>query len=572
MAKGPRADAKTAAHAGRHRMKVENEIYLTMRDGVRLAARVYRPDSPGRFPTLIAAAPYMYDTDDLPHSKLFLWREIGPVEWYVEEQGYAYVRVDVRGSGKSEGVYGLLDKAEQDDYYEMIEWAARQPWSNGRVGGIGQSYYAWSQWWMGIMNPPSLKCIAPYDGSVDPYREVVYHGGIYCDFLAWWYQGLRVNNLHRAANAPTGKSMPRDIAGEMALHQMDDAWWKERSAYERLGEIKVPVLTIGHWGKMGLHLRGNILAYEEIKAPKKLVVTGARDVFEAHDLFDKVEYHEKELLPFYDRHLKGARNDVMDGAPVRLYVRGLEAYRDEAEWPLARARYESYYLNGERSGSLTSLNDGGLSTAAPGKDGGATEFKYPDPQWKFGVVAAGPQGPDPIRRVLTFTTPPLAEDIEIAGPIVLELYASSSNADTDFIVKLADQMPQSDDDRKKDLQPAAVTISKGWLRASHREKDPARSKPYRPFYAHRNPQPVAPGEVYKFEIEVMPCANLFKKGHRIRLELANGDSMMTDSFFAHQYAWYKVGTDTIHHSAEFPSRLLLPVFSGSGGAPKRRKK
>jgi predicted acyl esterase len=566
--------AKTAARAGsrKYKMKIENELYLTMRDGVRLAARVYRPDAEGCFPTLIAASPYMYDTDDLPHSTLFLWREVGPVEWYVEEHGYAYVHIDVRGSGKSEGVYGLLDRAEQQDYYEMVEWAARQPWSNGKVGGIGQSYYAWSQWWMGIVNPPSLKCIAPYDGAVDPYRGVVYHGGIYCDFLAWWYQHVRVNNLHRAANNPTGKLMPRDLAGEMAIHQTYDDWWQERSAYERLGEIKVPVYTIGHWGKMGLHLRGNILAYEEIKAPKKLAVTGARDVFEAHDLFDKIEYHETELLPFYDHYLKGAKNGAMDGAPVKLYVRGLEAYRDEAEWPLKRAKVVPYYLSGEKSGSLTSMNDGGLGTAAPGSGGGSTDYKYPDPQWKFGSVAMGPQGPDPIRRILTFTTPPLAEDVEVAGPVVLELYASSTCADTDFICRVADQLPQSDEDRKKGLQPTALTISKGWLRASHREKDEKRSTALRPFYTHRNPQPIAPGQIYKFEIEVMPCANVFKKGHRIRLELANADSMMTDSFFAHQYGWYKVGTDTILHSAEFPSRLLLPVVSGGAGKPRASRK
>ncbi len=548
--------------AKRYSMRVDSRVYATMRDGVRIALRIYRPDGPGKFPALFAASPYMYATDDIPHSRLFLWREIGPVQWYVEEHGYAYIHADVRGSGESEGVYNFLDREEQQDYYELIEWVARQDWCDGNVGGIGQSYYAWSQWFMGIVNPPSLRCIAPYDGAVDPYRGTAYHGGIYCDFMAWWYNLVRVNNLHRAANDPAGKTMPLDLAWEFQRRQTYDDWWRERSPYERLGEIEVPVLSIGHWGKMGLHLRGNILGYEDVRAPKRLVVTGARDVFEAHDYFDRIDYHEAELLPFYDRYLKGADNGYERRAPVKLYVRGAEAYRDEREWPLDRARVTPFHLASGPSGSLTSINDGRLAPEAPTADGGATGYTYPDPEWKFGVAAMGPQGPDPIRRVLTFVTDPMEEDLEVTGPAVLELYVSSTATDTDFIVKVADQYPQSEDDRRAGLQPMSVNLSKGWLRASHRTRYEARSTPHRPFYTHTDPQPIEPGRIYRYEIEVMPFANVFRKGHRIRLEIVNGDSMLTDSIFTHQYLWYKVGTDTFHHDAEHPSRLLLPVVPG----------
>ena len=141
----------------------------------------------------------------------------------------------------------------------------------------------------------------------------------------------------------------------------------------------MPVLSIGHWGKMGLHLRGNMLGYERVKAPKKLVVTGARDAFEAHDLFDKIEYHETELLPFYDRYLKGVKNGFMDGPPVKLYVRGAETWREEPAWPLKRAKYVPYYLRRAKSGSVTSLNDGSLSTEAPSRAEGSTKFNYPGP-------------------------------------------------------------------------------------------------------------------------------------------------------------------------------------------------
>ncbi len=545
--------------AGRFGMKVERGVTVTMRDGVRISLCIYRPELPGRYPVLFAASPYQYETDSLPHSTLFLWREVGPVDWYVSEQGYAYVHMDVRGTGQSEGVYNFLDREEQQDYFECIEWVARQDWCDGNVGGIGQSYYAWSQWFMGIVNPPSLKCIAPYDGAVDPYRDATYHGGIYCDFMAWWYQLVRVNNLHRAASGTGGKDMPVDIAYEFSRHQTYDDWWKERSPWERLDRITVPVLSIGHWGKMGLHLRGNIIGYEALQSPKKLVVTGAKDVFEAHDQFDHISYHEQELLPFYDRYLKGRENGWEDRPAVRVYVTGGGEWRDLEAWPPPDGQSRSLWLNADVSGSVTSLNDGSLGEEPPTRDGGATSYDYPDPRWKLGVVGFGPNGPDPVANVLTFTTPPLEEDLEIVGPVVLELYAASTATDTDFVVKLSDQFPQPQEERERHIQPRSVIVTKGWLRASHREKDPALSTDLRPFYTHGSPQPVTPGEIHRYDIEVMPCAYRFRAGHRIRLEIVNGDSPLTDSLFGHQYLWYKVGTDTIEHSADHPSCLRLMV-------------
>ena len=552
---------KGARQKHRYVMKVEEPVFVTMRDGTPIACRIYRPDTAGRFPVLFAASPYQYETDDLPHSTMFLWREVGPVEWYVRDQGYAYVHMDVRGSGQSGGVYNFLDREEQQDYYECIEWVGRQDWCNGKVGGIGQSYYAWSQWFMGIVNPPSLKCIAPYDGAVDPYRGTAYHGGIYCDFMAWWYQLVRVNNLHRAANGLSGQYMPLDLAGEMARHQTYDDWWRERCPWERLDEIKVPLLSIGHWGKMGLHLRGNILGYENVKTPKKLVVTGAKDVFEAHDQFDHISYHEAELLPFYDHYLKGKKNKWAERPNVRLHVGGRNEWREEDEWPLKRAKFQHFYLNERTSKSVTSVNDGLLTTDAPKANGGSTSYDYPNPNWKLGTVGFSPQGPDPVRGVLTFTTEPLKKHLEIIGPIILELHASSSNIDTDFIIKLSDQYPQSMEDRTLNIQPLATVVSKGWLRASHREKDKILSSKLRPIYTHANPKPIEPGVVYVFEVEVMPCAHEFKVNHRIRLEIVNGDSPLTDSLFTHQYLYYKVGTDTIWHNDKHPSRLLLPIVT-----------
>jgi putative CocE/NonD family hydrolase len=415
------------------------------------------------------------------------------------------------------------------------------------------------QWLIAAWNTPSLTCIAQYDGFVDPYRGSAYNGGIYTPFFPSWYAGVRANNTMRPAGRPNGPGNMPDLPGKALAHATYDAWWQERSAYEWLTEISVPVLSIGHWGKIGLHLRGNILGYELVKGPKKLVITGMRNTIEAHHLFDTIEFHEKELLPFYDRYLKGIDNDFMDGAPVKLFVRGDNAFREEPAWPLANAKVVPYYLHPGPANSVTSLNDGALVRRPPTANDGSTSYAYPDSQWASGVVARTPIGMDPVARVLTFTTPTLDVDTEVTGCLVLDLYASSDQPDTDFIVKLSDVSPLDADKRAAGEQPEFVIVTKGWLKASHRQKDDARSTPSRPFHTHADPQPLEPGRIYRFEIEVHPASYLFKVGHRIRLELANGDSTFTDGNFSHQYLWFKQGVDTIYHDPDHPSRLLLPV-------------
>jgi predicted acyl esterase len=541
-------------------MKVEKGITVRMRDGVRISLCVYRPDAAGRFPALFAASPYQYEMDDVPAYPLFLWRETGPIEWYVG-QGYAYVHADVRGSGQSEGNFEFMGPNEQQDYVELIAWITRQPWCNGRVGGIGQSYYAMAQWLMATYDPPGLACIAPYDGLVDQYRCSNYHGGIYCSYRSVWYTSLRADNQHRPAGGRGRSPMTFDLVGAIIDHPVDDDFWRVRSPYWRLGQIRCPVLSIGHWGKMGLHLRGNILGFEEAKAAKKLVVTGARNTFEAHRMFDQIEFHQKELLPFYDLHLKGKNNGFMNADPVKLYVRGANVWRSDEEWPPRSVRPLTYYLHAGPSGSVTSLNDGALSTEQPALDEAPTRYTYPDWEWVNGVAVIGSDGRvDPVRRVLTFTSAPFSGDFEVIGPIALKLYASSTAIDTQFIVKLTDQHPQDAASRAKGEQPAYTPVSKGWLKASHREKDQARSTPQRPFYTHSNPQPLAPGAIYEFDIEVLPVAYVFKKAHRIRLELANGDSPATDGVFSHPYHPSLMGTDTVHHDAVHASRIVLPVL------------
>ena len=564
MTRSPRKKVEAVSRS-QYEMRVESDVYVTMPDGTRIACCIWRPDAEGEFPSLYAASPYQWEYDDVPAYTLFPWRETGPIEWYVK-RGYVYVHADVRGSGRSEGEFKFLSKEEQADNCEMIEWVARQPWSNGKVGGIGQSYFGFSQWLMGVNQPPHLTCIAPYDALVDPYRDHGFHGGIYCQYRTNWYTNVRKNALHRPANERRGKVMTYDLGLALTTHETYDDWWKERTAFERIKNINIPVLNIGHWAKVGLHLRGNMVAHEYLDAPKKLVMTHFKTAAQVHHAFDTIEFHKEYLLPFYDHYLKGMKNGYDKLPPVRLYVSGAEEWREEQEWPLKRARYTPCYLGRGPSMSVTSINDGGMSEKEPPRNGGSTSYDYPDPEWRNGVVAMGPDGMDPVRRVLTFTTPTLEDDVEFIGPVILELYASSTCTDTDFIVKVADQEPQSAKDRAAGINPKFFNVGKGWLKASHHTtKNEAKSTRHRPFYDHDDPRPLVPGEVYKFEIEIHPGAHRFLAGHRIRLEIVNGDSTLTDRGWTHPYHPSKLGTDTIHHNARYPSRLLLPVIKTRRG-------
>ncbi len=537
------------------------EITITVRDGTEIGAAIYAPEGSGRHPALLAASPYRYDNNALPAGPQFLWRETGPIELYVSS-GYAYVHMDVRGSGKSGGEFEFLGENEQRDLYDVIEWIASRPWSNGKVGGLGQSYFCMSQWWMGIMAPPALACLGAYDGLNDPYRASCYQGGIPGQFIPgyWWNQNRIINRFPANGAAPRVQKTDLDLL--VTSHPTYDDFWRTRCASERLHEIKVPLYSVGIWGKVDLHTRGNIDGWARAKGPKKLQMRGPPNAWAANAEFNGVELHEKVMLPFYDRFLKGMETEWDKRAAVEYFVRGANVFRTSDKWPPTGVQYKAWHLQAGPSGSVTSLNDGVLS-ASPSTGEEKTSYSYPNPGWVTGVVGFGPSGPpnfDPVRRVLTFTTAPLEQDLEIAGPIKLVLYASSTRNDTDFVVKLSEQFPQSPEDRGKGLNPGSQVVTKGWLRASHRALDEKHSTEMEPYHLHTRAEPLKPGGVYRLDISVEPNAFRFKKGNRIRLELANGDSAVTDLLWTHYYQPDKIGQDTIWHSAKYPSSLVLPVM------------
>ncbi len=542
----------------------EKDVRVTVRDGIDIGARIYRPDGDGPFPALFAVSPYRYDNDDLPAYPLFLWRETGPIAWYVEH-GYAYVHADTRGTGFSQGEYGFLDRAEQNDLYDVIEWIAEQPWCNGKIGGIGQSYYAMTQWWMGIMQPPHLTCIAPYDGLVDPYRFMGYPGGIEGNFLPYWYaQSVRLPNKF-PANRDHPRTLPRDLPFEFSEHPLYDAFWQERSAVDRLHEITVPVYSIGVWAKLDLHLRGNMMGYAAARGEKHLAITGTATAFSSMLDFADVSFHERYLLPFYDRYLKEIANGFESRSAIEYVVKNTGDARSADRWPPPKVRERTLYLDAGPSGSVTSLNDGSLDERPPTDASVAsTSYSYPDPRWVLGVVAVGPEGPDPVRAVLTFTSPALQDDCELTGSPSAILFVSTSGTDTDLVLKLSEQFAQDAGERAAARQPRSVIVTKGWLRASHaHERDPRHDTPEYAYYMHARVNTLTPGNVYEIVIPLQPIAWRFRRGSRIRFEVANGDSPVTDGLFFHAYRPDKIGTDTIEHNPGHRSRLVLPMMEVS---------
>lgn len=557
---GVAAPAVQAQDAGmRHLSDLTREVKMVrMRDGTEIALAIYLPSGTGPFPALLAASPYRLDNDEAPALGIFPFKETGPIPWYID-RGYAFVRMDVRGTGRSGGVYRFQDKMEQRDLYEVVEWIARQKWSSKKVGGIGQSAYARSQWFAAAAAPPHLSCIAPYDGNIDTYRASAYTGGVPGTYPAWWFNYVRGLNMAPFHGKP--REIPWDYPREITRHRTYDAFWQERAVADRLDKVKIPVFSIGVWGKVDLHLNGNVVGYQQVSGPKKLLVLGGAGVDAAVAEFSSAAFHEKYMLPFYDWCLKGQQTSYINEPEVRYAVTGTSDMRSAASWPPADVRYQTYYLGPEKSGSVISLNDGSLSTEKPAATGG-TMLNYPQEGWsQTGVIGRGIDGrPDSARYVLTFTSKPMERATTVAGPMLLKLSLTSSRSDADLVIKVYEQAALGEEERKKGVQPQARLVTKGWLRASHREADPRMSRENAPWYKHTSPSPLEPGKVYDVDVAIMPTAALFKKGSRIRIEIANSDSILTEAIFAHAYYPDQVGSYTIVHDGDRTSRLIVPVL------------
>lgn len=504
-------------------MRIEWDVPITMPDGVVLRADVFRPQDDDPHGVLMTLGPYakglpfqtgyagMWNTLAAKHpdvtagstNKYQNWETVDPEKWVPE--GYVCVRVDSRGAGRSPGYLDIFSPQETQDYFDCIEWAAVQPWSTGKVGLLGISYYAINQWQVAALSPPHLVAICPWEGGSDHYRDMSRHAGILNDFTSVWYPVQVASVQHGvgdrgATNPNTGEpvagpaTLPAeqlaplraDSVGDLLAHPFDDVYYRDRSPV--LEKITVPVLSAANWAH-ALHTRGNFEGYARVSSAQKwLEVHGHEHFTEFY-----TDYGVGLQKRFFGHFLKGEDTGWDSQPPVVLNVRHVDGrfeLRDEQEWPLSRTAWTKLYLDGDRM------------TEALG-----------DSTMEFDALGEG----------LTFITEPLAEDTEITGPGAAHLIVSSSTTDADLFLTLRVLDPDGTDVTfVSALDPAGV-VGAGWLRASHRAIDPARSLPYRPWHPHDRAEPLTPGEPVEAELEILPTSVVVPAGHRIAVTLGGRD-------------------------------------------------
>jgi putative CocE/NonD family hydrolase len=513
------------------------DVAVAMSDGVRLMANVFRPDATEPSPVLMSVTPYGKDNlpDRVPmllmrlsgvrFGKLACSRWTGfespdPLFWV--RAGYTVVQADVRGMHQSEGQAGAFTERDADDYAELIEWAARQPWSTGSVGLLGVSYLAMSQWRVASLRPPALKAICPWEGATDLLRELGYQDGVPETRFTnlWWH-----NRMERGHNQRY--PMAEDFLAERDAHPFDDAYWAaKRPPLER---IEVPALVCASWSDHGLHTRGSLEGFERIGSPEKWLYTHGGRKWETFYSANVLETQRR----FFDHFLKGESNGWASTPRVRLAVRRDREHADVRAadaWPLPDATYLPLYL------------DASSGVARPDAPASAGVVRY-DPR------AAGDRASFIYR---------CEREAELTGGMTLTLWVSTSAGDDmDLFVVL----------RKLGATGAEVpfygyngfagdAVAKGWLRVSHRELDPERSRPGRPWHTHRRREAVQPGQVVPVDIEVLASSTVFEAGTSLRIDVLGHDAARYPGFGHGQPV--NRGIHSIHTGGEHPSRLLVP--------------
>jgi putative CocE/NonD family hydrolase len=483
------------------------------------------------------------------------WETVNP-EWWVPK-GYAAVRVDGRGSGKSPGQCEPWSHSEAVDFYDAIEWAAAQPWCNGNVGLSGISYFAINQWFVANRKPPSLKAIIPWEGFADLYRDALFHGGILSLFMPNWFVAHLMHHTVGRASQQIPNAWAMNTLHFWLSNSLDSGAF--RGAQADWETMTVPMFSVGNWTGFGLHLRGNTEAFMRCPSPhKKLRIhTGSH----VHPFY--TEEGRADQLRFLDYWLKGIDNGVMDEPPVKLAIRkGRDEieWRHENEWPIARTQWTRFYFDlsqttdaEPRIGALVEKNPSQAASCTYPATGlgsmGSTSAA--SSQVMGGGIRPG--------MGVTLETPPLPDDLEVTGPLAASFCVSSSSEDMDLFLTLRNIDPDGNDVMETGQQGTPVPVAKGWLRVSHRELDPGLSRPYRPYHKHQRRLFLAPGEVVRVEVEIWPTSMVFRKGHRIRLDIQPRDGLGSQSYM-HYHADYNTGTNTLHAGGGQEGYLLLPVI------------
>jgi predicted acyl esterase len=511
-------------------MVIDKDVPIPLPDGGAVLANVFRPMGDGPWPVVLTYGPYGKDV----HFSQFMpsvWAmmrdghpEIGassslahmtfetpdPEVWTAH--GYAVVRVDSRGAGKSPGMLQPNSPQEFLDAYEAVEWVGVQPWCTGRVGLLGISYYASGQWMVAQHRPPHLAAIQPWQGTSDFYRDRTRQGGMLSSgFVDMWWNRCVVENQHGYAGSRfsdyftgernTGPALePADLAGnrkeyieELLDHPLEDSWYRARSA--DLAAIDVPALVVANWGGLQAHLRGTLLGFEGISSREKWLRVQRGSYFMSF-------YQPADVatqVRFFDRYLKLRSDSWSDEEPrVRADVRsmddGVARSVTAGRWPLPRCVERRFHLDATR---------GALVTEPPATGG------------RVGFAARGGRA--------VFSTGPLAEPLVFAGPVLLRLQLASSTSEADVFATLAAFSPDGTEATFEDSTMTPSPVTRGWLRASHRGVDPSRSGFLRPFHHHRVHEPLTPGETYDLEVEMWPASLSLPAGSELRLTITGAD-------------------------------------------------
>ena len=558
---------------------LERGVAAKMRDGTVLRADIYRPKADGKFPVLLQRTPY---------------DKRGEVEFGLRAASLGYVVIvqDVRGRYTSEGEWDPF-RHESMDGYDTVEWAASLPYSNGKAGMFGGSYVGATQMLTAIAAPPHLAGILPVVTASNYHEGWTYQGGAFEQwFNESWTSGLaldtlnrraqtRTNALHRVLKLPLASyplfdadvdgnstESPQGLASyfvDWLAHPSYDDYWKQVSIEDHFAQITVPIFHVGAW--YDIFLGGTLRNYIGIKArggsdearrgQRLMVITGGHAgsgprIGEVDFGRDSVVNDDDTILRWYDHLLKGEMNGLANEKPVRLFVLGRNVWREEDDWPLARAKNTRFYLHSQgEANSLT--GDGALSTSEPASEH-ADQYVYDpaDPVPTRGGplccdgqhLAPGAFDQRPVEArsdVLIYSTSPFKEDFEVTGPVRVELYAASSAVDTDFTAKLVDVWPNG----------FAQNLTEGILRARYR------NSPGRVEFMN-------PGEVYKLTVDLWATSNVFLKGHKLRLEISSSNfprfdrNLNTGEDAGLATRWVKA-TNTIAHDREHPSAVVLPV-------------
>jgi predicted acyl esterase len=550
----------------RYGIKVEKDVFVTTRDGTRVAVNVYRPDAEGKFPALLAMGGYGKELQELlippqPLSKSAVWDgniEAGDTSEIVP-RGYAHIVGDVRGIGKSEGEYpGMSSTQEGKDGYDVVEWIAQQPWCDGNVGMIGYSYYGQMQLKVAIQQPPHLRAIFVSHVFADFYRDAVYNGGVLSLFFYGLWDGRHGTSGYAPKNAVSKvmKSLPKeeferrrqellkhpDVVHfpnvyhllnypqknppffDMLMSPLDGPFWWDRSVYPEYDKIKVPVFVVG---KVAHEASSFWDVYLGLATPKRLLVkpNGPEERPWREDL--------ELILKWYDHWLKGLKNDVMDGPPITVFVQGINQWRHVSEWPLPGVEWKKCYLRRWE----------GLAFAP--------ELLQPEPD----CFLQQPLFLSNKRDSVQYTSAPVPESLEILGPAAFNFFASIDQDDTNWIARLCDVGPGGDETK----------LGKGYLKASHRALDKAKSKDYAPHHPHTKSEPVPPGEVLEYNLSLGIVTNVFLPGHRIRLTIESMESPRDPEMQIHYHPHLCSGRTTLHkiyRNGEYQSHLVLPVHMG----------